>query len=32
MYVLGCLPDAMTVQDTCPKTIDGVLDRYVVVN
>jgi hypothetical protein len=22
----------MTVQDACPKTIDGVVDRYVVVN
>ena len=22
----------MTVQDTCPKTIDGVVDRDVIVN
>jgi hypothetical protein len=30
--MLGQVPDTMTVQDASPKTADGIMDRYVIVN
>jgi hypothetical protein len=30
--MLGQVPDTMTVQETSPKTADGLMDCYVIVN
>jgi hypothetical protein len=30
--MLGRVPDIMIVQDASPKTADGIMDHYVIVN